>query len=133
VTDYVVDASALVLALTGKTRAAEALRDRVARVSHRHAPHLVDAEVGNVLRRHELHGRISPAEAHAALQAARVLVDHRYRHTGPLADLAWTLRASLTFYDALYAALAAHLGLSLMTADHRLSRASGLPCAVELV
>lgn len=129
--DCVLDASALVLALVGKTGAADSFRRRLPSL-RRHAPHLVDAEVGNVLRRHELSGRISPAEAAAALAAGHALVDHRYPHVGSLSQLAWTWRADVTFYDALYAALAARLGVPLITADGRLSRAP-LPCQVEIV
>jgi predicted nucleic acid-binding protein len=38
----------------------------------------------------------------------------------------------MTFYDALYAALAARLDIPLLTSDERLSRAPGLPCRVEV-
>jgi predicted nucleic acid-binding protein len=130
--DYVIDASALVLALIGKTDAAEVLRQRL-RTMRRHAPHLIDAEVGNVLRRHERDGRISTREARSALDAAHVLIEHRYPHAGPLAELAWTWRANVSFYDALYVALAVRLGVPLVTADARLSRAPDLGCPVEVV
>lgn len=126
------DASALVLALGGKTEAASALRARLAG-GRRHAPHLIDAEVGNVLRRHEREARLSPDEALTALRAGRVLVNHRYAVVGPLRETAWTLRHSLSFYDALYVALAGLLELPLITGDVRLSRAPDLPCAIELV
>ena len=62
-----------------------------------------------------------------------MLIDHRYPHTGPLGELAWTWRHNLSFYDALYVALAVALDLPLMTADVRLSRAPGLPGVIELV
>lgn len=127
-----IDSSALVLALVGKTVASDVLRQRL-RTMRRHAPHLIDAEVGNVLRRHEQGGRISSAEARSALDAARVLVEHRYPHAGPLAELAWTWRANVSFYDALYVALAVRLGVPLITADARLSRAPDLGCQVEVV
>ncbi len=130
--DYVLDASALVLALNGKTAPAQALRARLPDM-RRHAPHLIDAEVGNVLRRHEQAAIISAEEAHTALRAARTLIDHRYPHAGPLAQLAWTWRENLSFYDALYVALAVRLGAPLLTGDTRLSKAAGLLCAVELV
>ncbi|MGO1192437.1 MAG: type II toxin-antitoxin system VapC family toxin [Nesterenkonia sp.] len=130
--DCVLDASALVLALVGKTEPADALRQQLP-VMRRHAPHLIDAEVGNVLRRHEQRGQISSEEAHSALQAGRPLIDHRYPHAGPLADLAWALRANISFYDGLYAALAVRLGVPLITADAKLSRAPGLVCEVEVV
>ncbi len=45
----------------------------------------------------------------------------------------WALRDNVTYYDALYVALAARLGYPLLTADARLARAPGLPCAVELI
>ena len=130
--DYVLDASALVLALIGKSQTADALRGRLGRIRP-HAPHLIDAEVGNVLRRHEQSGRISTQEARSALGACRVVIEHRYPHAGPLAELAWTRRANLTFYDALYVALAVRLGVPLMTADVRLSRAPSLDCDMEVV
>ena len=50
-----------------------------------------------------------------------------------MAEVAWTLRNNVTYYDALYVALAARLGYPLLTADARLARAPGLPCAVELI
>lgn len=130
--DYVVDASALVLALNGKTEAADTLRARLPSI-RRHAPHLIDAEVGNVLRRHERAEQISSEEAQTALRASRVLIDHRYPHTGPLAELAWTWRDNLSFYDALYVALAVRLAVPLITGNTRIGRAPGLPCTVELV
>lgn len=130
--DYVLDASALVLALVGKAEAADALRRRL-RTMRRHAPHLIDAEVGNVLRRHEQSGRISAHEARAALGASQVLIEHRYPHVAPLTELAWTWRANVTFFDALYVALAVRLGVSLITADARLSEAPGLACPIEVV
>lgn len=130
--DCVVDASALALAVGGKTASASALRTRLTGV-RRHAPHLIDAEVGNVLRRHERNGLLSATEAGHGLRSATVLIDHRYPHHGPLGQLAWSLRHNLTFSDALYVALAATLNLPLVTADVRLSGVPALPCTVELV
>ncbi|MGC8627930.1 MAG: type II toxin-antitoxin system VapC family toxin [Acidimicrobiales bacterium] len=129
--DYVLDASALVLALIGKSEPAELLRQRLPRM-RRHAPHLIDAEVGNVLRRHEQAGRISTNEAQVALLAGRELIELRYPHTGPLAELAWQWRGNLSFYDALYMALAFRLGVPLVTADAKLSKAP-VACEVEVV
>ncbi|MGC1207024.1 MAG: type II toxin-antitoxin system VapC family toxin [Ornithinimicrobium sp.] len=130
--ECVVDASALVLALSGKSHGASALRARLA-TTRTHAPHLIDAEVGNVLRRHEREQRLHPDEARLALSASGVLIDHRHAHVGPLAELAWGLRNNFTFCDALYVALATSLGLPLLTADIRLSRAPAVPCAIETV
>jgi len=130
VTDVVVDASVLVFALIGG--ATPELR-RYLVDAHTHAPHLVDAEVADVLRRHELAGLITVLEAETARRVAPRLVDHRYPHTAPLSDRAWSLRHNLSFYDALYVALAEQLDVPLLTVDVRMAKAPDLPCTVELV
>jgi predicted nucleic acid-binding protein len=132
VKDFVVDASALVLALAGKSTPADALRARLPGMRC-HAPHLIDAEVGNVLRRHERAGLVSDREADTAIQVAETLIEHRYPHAGVLARRAWALRHNFTYYDALYVALARYLGIPLLTADARLGRTPDLPCEIELV
>ena len=119
-------------ALLGRSPDAAALRRRLAAETC-HAPHLIDAEVGNVLRRRCLRGEIAPADARALLASGGPLVDHRHQMTGELARAAWALRENVSFYDALYAALAAALGIPLLTADGRLSAAPRLGCAVERV
>ena len=130
--DLVLDSSVAVEVLTATGTTHIALRTRV-HESSCHAPHLIDAEVGNVLRREARRGAIEPESAAAALHALGSLVTDRYPHHGELARAAWKLRGNLTYYDALYAALAARLGYPLLTTDARLANAPGLPCAVELV
>jgi predicted nucleic acid-binding protein len=130
-TDVVLDASATVIALVERTNEAHALRERLARLG-RHAPHLIDAEVGSVLRRRVAAGVLPVELAEGALRALDTLVVERYPH-GPLAPEAWRLRDNVTYYDALYVALAARLGMPLLTADKRLASAPGLPCEVEVV
>ncbi|MEV0083096.1 type II toxin-antitoxin system VapC family toxin [Saccharopolyspora sp. NPDC050642] len=130
--EFVVDASTLVLATTVVSDEARQLRHQLLQ-SECHAPHHVDAEVGNVLRRQELGGQIEEEAATTALLAMKHLIDHRYPHVGPLSQAAWELRGAITFYDALYVALAAGLDVPLLTADARLSRAPKLPCKVEVV
>jgi predicted nucleic acid-binding protein len=98
-----------------------------------HAPHLIDAEVGNVLRRGVLRSELAAADAAVLLRASAALVDHRYEMTGALARAACALRGNVSFYDGLYVALAAALAVPLLTADARLSRTPGLRCAVERV
>lgn len=128
--EVVLDASVAVQALLAADGAGLALQDRLA-VDVCLAPHLVDAEVGSVLRRRVAAGAVEPRTAEAALVALRPLVTERFPH-GPLTPAAWRLRDNLTFYDALYVALAARLGIPLLTADARLARTPGLPCAVEV-
>ena len=128
----VVDASALVLSLLGTSPGHRSLRRRLA-ADTCHAPHLVDAEIGNVLRRRVLRGELPAPAAQALLLAAVPLIDHRYEMTERLGHAAWALRENFSFYDALYVALAQSLSVPLLTGDGRLSRAPGLPCAVELM
>jgi len=132
VPDLVIDASVAVFALTTTTDDAQTVRKRIA-VATCHAPHLVDAEVGHVLRGLERTEVISDEEAITALCALPHLIDHRYPHTGRLAKLAWELRHTITFYDGLYVALAAALDVPLLTSDERLTNAPGLPCRFEVI
>jgi predicted nucleic acid-binding protein len=127
----VLDASVAVVALVETTPEASRLRHRLTRVVT-HAPHLIDAELGGVMRRRSSAGEIAPEVAAGALRAVGLLVAERYPH-GPLAAAAWTLRHNVSYYDALYVALAARLGYPLLTTDARLTRAPDLPCAVELI
>ena len=129
--DLVVDASVAARAVIATTIADRALRRRLAS-SACHAPHLIDAEVGNVLRKQVAAGAIEGDTAEAALRALEPLIAARYAHTA-FVKPAWSLRHNVTYYDALYVALAARLAVPLLTADKRLANAPGLPCAVEVI
>jgi predicted nucleic acid-binding protein len=131
-TDMVVDASVVVLALTGATDEAEAVRKRITRTTC-HAPHLLDAEAGHVLRRLARAEAITEEEATTALAALPHVVDHRYPHTGRISRMAWELRHTVTFHDGLYVALATALKVPLLTSDEKLTKASGLTCEFELI
>jgi predicted nucleic acid-binding protein len=96
------------------------------------APHLIDAEVGHALRRHVAAGELSARAAGRALQEFRDLPLHRQGHE-VLLDAAWALRSNLSFYDALYVALAALAEQPLITFDARLAKTPRLPAAVELL
>ena len=130
--EFVVDAAAVADALTRKDAVGIALAHRITE-STCHAPHLIDAEVGRVLRRVERLGLITEEVAATGLRALATLVDERYAHTGWLAAAAWELRHTITFYDGLFVALAARLDMPLLTGDVKLSKAPGVPCQVELV
>ena len=131
-TGRVIDASVLAHAVTGKDRAAATLRSRL-QSTDCHAPHLIDAELGNVLRRQTRARAITTRQAIEALRTARDVIDYRYPHAGALAEMAWTWRDTLSFYDALYVALAVRLNVPLLTGDRRLSAAPGLPATIELI
>ncbi|MGI8731534.1 MAG: type II toxin-antitoxin system VapC family toxin [Solirubrobacteraceae bacterium] len=128
----VLDASALVFAVRSTEPSASIIRQRLVDETT-HAPHLIDAEVGNVLRRQVLASELSQSDARTLLSDAATLVDMRYETSEALRGAAWALRDNVSFYDALYVALGQALDLSLLTADARLMRAPKLPCAVELV
>ena len=127
----VLDASAFVQAFTRSTAGTSAVRARID-VATVHAPHLLIAEVGSVARRMVMTGAIPAKRGFAIVDGAVEAIDRVHPH-GSLARLAWTLRDNISFYDALYVALATTLGYPLLTADARLANAPGLPCAVELV
>jgi predicted nucleic acid-binding protein len=120
----VVDASALLDVLL-RTPAATALeRQLFADGETLHAPHLIDLEVAQVLRRYTLSGEITDARAVDALRDLAAFPIERYWHLPFLARV-WELRSNFTAYDAAYVALAEVLDAPLLTSDARLSRASG--------
>ena len=88
-----------------------------------HAPHLVDVEVANGLRRLVAAKRIRARRARAALDDFQEVDVARYPHW-PFLDLIWSLRTRFTAYDAAYVALARELGATLVTTDVRLARAA---------
>ncbi len=96
-----------------------------------HAPHLIDIEIAQVLRRHVLHGLLEDARVGRALDRWRDLDIERYAHA-PLLDRVWQLRHNVSAYDAVYVALAEALSAALVTGDERLLRAPGLRARIEL-
>jgi predicted nucleic acid-binding protein len=127
----VVDASCL-FEVVADTERAEPIRTALVADTDHAAPHLVDAEVLGVIRRHRLNGALDPT---AAAQAVDDLADwpgERYGHRSLLAR-AWDLRESVRSWDALYVALAEALDATLVTTDARLARARGPQCRVEIV
>lgn len=126
------DASAVVAALGRKDAAGIALRSRINRAIC-HAPHVIDVEVGETLRRGLRRAEITEEAARTAMWALTGLVEHRYPHPGRMSTLAWELRDVVSFYDGLYVALATMLDLPLLTSDIKLTKAPGLPCRFELI
>jgi predicted nucleic acid-binding protein len=127
----VVDASVLVEYLTVGENV-EAARAAIGRERWVWAPALIDAEVGNALRRLVRSKELGPRKAAAALDDFLDMRIQRVPHRS-LVDRAWQLRDNITFYDALYVALAEALGAPLLTRDARLARAPGIRTEVELV
>ncbi len=96
------------------------------------APELIDLEVLSVLRRQVMAGKMPVARGQLALSDLADLPMRRVPHR-PLLQRCWELRQTVTCYDAAYIALAEMLGVALVTADARLSRAPGVRCRVDLV
>jgi predicted nucleic acid-binding protein len=128
----VVDASAALDLLLRKPTA-RALELRVfAEGEELHAPHLIDLEVAQALRRHVKAGDVSSARARQSLEAWLVFPIARHVHDLLLPRI-WELRDSITANDAAYVALAEVLDATLLTTDARLSRSHGHKARVEVV
>jgi predicted nucleic acid-binding protein len=128
----VVDASALLEVLLN-TSASDGIADRLfGRGDTLHAPHVLDLEVAQVLRRYNLSGEIDAERSEEALQDLADLPLNRYPHDVFLFRI-WALRQNLTAYDAAYIALAEALDAPLITRDAALARASGHRARVELI
>jgi len=128
----VVDASAAV-ELVLRTQRAERIAARVLDPGQQlHAPHLIDVEVLQVLRRLVQSRDLGPQRAELALADFIQLTIERHRHTA-LLRRSWELRASMSACDAVYVALAEALAAPLLTCDERLARAHGHGAAIEVL
>ena len=127
----VVDASVLAPALADDGAHGRAARSRL--VGERlAAPQVIDLQVVSVIRRALLAHRLNARRASLALRDLADLPLRRAPHT-PLLPRVWELRHNVAAYDAAYVALAEVLDATLLTADARLSRASGARCPIELL
>jgi predicted nucleic acid-binding protein len=116
----VIDASALLEVLL-RTPSAQAVETRLFEEPRQtlHAPHLLDVEVAQVLRRYAAMGEIDDQRGAEALADLADFPIRRYSHDFLLTRV-WTLRNNFTAYDAVYVALAEALNARLLTRDQRL-------------
>jgi predicted nucleic acid-binding protein len=128
----VVDASALIEVLLRTPAAIAVERWLFDPRQTLHAPHLLDVEVAQVVRRYAAKGEIDGGRGRAALADLSDFPLRRYPHEFLLPRV-WDLRNNLTAYDAVYIALAEVLDAPLLTRDHRLAAAAGHHARVELV
>jgi predicted nucleic acid-binding protein len=128
----VIDASALVEVLLNTPASAKVTERLFGRNETLHAPHLLDLEVAQVLRRYALSGEMSDERSEQAHQDLADLPLTRYPHDIFLRRI-WSLRRNLTAYDAAYVALAEALDAPLITRDAALAKVSGHRARVEVL
>lgn len=129
----VVDASAMIDMLVGPgSEAGDAVAAQLGAGEMFCAPHLIDVEVGQGLRRYVLHGDMSDEVAESMLHDYLGVRVKRYPHTW-LLGRAFELRSNVTVYDGLYLALAEALDCSLLTGDRALADVPGCRAAVEVL
>ena len=97
-----------------------------------HAPHLVDVDVAQGLRRLVRMGDVSPGRAGEALADLIDLDLHRHPHLD-LLGRAWKLRDNISAYDAMYVVLAEAIDAPIVTCDRPLAKASGHRARIEVV
>lgn len=124
----VLDASAAVEVVL-RTAPGRDLGPRLLAEESAHAPHLIDLEVAQALRRIVLRGNVDERRASLALADFDDLPVERYPHQLFLPRI-WELRSNLTAYDAAYVALAEALSVPLWTFDGPLVRAAPPSVAV---
>jgi predicted nucleic acid-binding protein len=127
----VADAS-VILEVLLRTPAAAAVEARIFTGETLHAPHVLDLEVAQVLRRYELRGELSARRGAEALADFADLTIERYPHHLFLGRI-HELRHNLTSYDAAYITLAEALGAPLVTRDSRLGCVPGHGARVEVI
>jgi len=96
----ILDASAVVELVIEPTTTTRALRGRLRSDPDAQAPHLVDAEVANALRRKLLSGELDLARAVRPIRRLKLMGLVRWQQT-QLLDRALALRNQLTAYDAI--------------------------------
>jgi predicted nucleic acid-binding protein len=128
----VLDASAIIELLL-RTPAGNRVEQRIySSAELLHAPHLLDVEVAQVIRRLAAAGRIAPARGAVTLQVLTDMSIIRHSHSMLLQRI-WHLRENFTAYDAAYVALAETLDAPLLTCDRKLARAANHRARIEVV
>ena len=128
----VVDASAVLEVLLNTPAAARIAHRLFAEGETLHAPHLLDLEVAEVLRRYARTGELDARRGSQALDDLGDLPLVRYPHE-ILLPRVWELRDNLTAYDAAYVALAEALEARLLTRDAALAARRVYRARVEVV
>ena len=127
----VIDAS-VVLEILLRTKKAPNIQKRIFREKEMlHAPHLIDLEVIQVLRRYTRR-EMTEDRAHLAVVDLLDLPITRYPHDLFVLRI-WEMRNNLTAYDAAYIALAEALDVPFLTCDTKLASSKGHSAQIELI
>lgn len=127
----VLDASAAVDWLL-QTSAGQRIESRIySRNDTLHAPHVLDLEVAQVLRRLVRGGTITQRRGEEAIEDLLALRITRYPHFVLLPGI-WKLRHNFSAYDATYIVLAEKLGAPLISRDRGIASDAGHGALVEL-
>jgi predicted nucleic acid-binding protein len=127
----VLDASAAIDWLL-QTAVGQQIENRIySRGESLHAPHLLDLEVAQVLRRLVREAAVTAQRADQAVEDLLNLRLTRYPHLVFLQPI-WRLRHNLSAYDAAYVVLASQLAATLITRDARLASASSRGVSIEV-
>ena len=97
-----------------------------------HAPHLIDVEVAQALRRLVRMGEVTAERAEQAIADLTDFDLRRHTHVD-LLRRTWELRDNFTAYDAMYVALAEGIDSPLVTCDGPLGSTPGHTVRVEVV
>lgn len=128
----VVDASAVLEVLLLTPAAARVSKRLFAASETLHAPHLLDLEVAQVLRRYWRSRELTSERGLQALQDLEDFPLTRYPHH-PFLPRIWELRQNVTAYDAAYLALAEALDAPLVTRDKALAASARHRVRIEVI
>jgi len=128
----VVDASALLEFLLQTSLGARVEARLFREEDELHAPHLVDVEITQSLRRLVRTGEVSAGRADEVIADLTDLDLHRHPHLDLLGRV-WKLRDNLSAYDAIYVALAEAMEATIVTCDGPLAKAPGHRARIEVI
>ncbi len=127
----VIDSSAAV-ELICDSATGRKVAERIAEADSLHAPHLIDLEVANALRKLALRSKTDASQCYARLQLFLCLQIDRHEHQVLLPRI-WQLRNNLPAYDAAFVALAEVLEAPLLTCDRGLAHGPTESARIEWI